>query len=253
MPLRLDRLRGIALVTDFGDEGPYVGQMELRLRECAPQAQVTRLISDLSPFRPDLAAYLLPALARDVAGSILYLCVVDPGVGGERGVLAVEADGNWFVGPDNGVLALVVRRAGQRRVLRVTWRPRQMSASFHGRDLFAPVAAMLLNGERVDGVEISVGEMAGNDSPQDRPCIIYRDRYGNLITGLRADQLDRGTTIQAGPNALRFARTFCEVPSGTAFWYEDAFGLAELAVNQGRADRLLGLRPGDGIMPLASV
>jgi S-adenosylmethionine hydrolase len=73
-----------------------------------------------------------------------------------------------------------------------------------------------------------------------------------LITGLRADRLDRRTTIQAGPDALRFARTFCEVPSGTAFWYEDAFGLVELAVNQGRADQLLGLRSGDGITPLAS-
>jgi S-adenosyl-L-methionine hydrolase (adenosine-forming) len=252
MSFCLDRLRGIALVTDFGDQGPYVGQMELCLTGRAPQAQVTRLISDLPPFRPDLAAYLLPALARDVTGPMLYLCVVDPGVGGERGVLAVEADGSWFVGPDNGLLALVVRRAAQRRVLRVTWRPRQMSASFHGRDLFAPVAAMLFNGERVDGAEIDVGEMAGKDSPQDRPCIIYGDRYGNLLTGLRGDQLDRRTTIQAGPSALRFARTFCEVPSGTAFWYEDAFGLVELAVNQGRADQLLGLRPGDGIRLLAS-
>ncbi len=245
-------MRGIALVTDFGDQGPYVGQMELCLTERAPQAQVTRLISDLPPFRPDLAAYLLPALARDVAGPMLYLCVVDPSVGGERGVLAVEADGNWFVGPDNGLMALVVRRAAQRRVLRVTWRPRQMSASFHGRDMLAPVAAMLFNGERVDGEEIGVGEMAGNDSPQDRRCIIYGDRYGNLLTGLRAGQLDRRTTIQAGPNVLRFARTFCEVPSGTAFWYEDAFGLVELAVNQGRADQLLGLGPGDGITPLVS-
>jgi S-adenosylmethionine hydrolase len=165
MSLHLDRLRGIALVTDFGDQGPYVGQMELRLTERAPEAQVTRLISDLPPFRPDLAAYLLPALARDVAGPMLYLCVVDPGVGGDRGVLAVEADGNWFVGPDNGLLALVVRRAGRHRVVRVTWRPQGMSASFHGRDLFAPVAAMLFNGGRVDGAEISFREMAGQDLP----------------------------------------------------------------------------------------
>jgi S-adenosylmethionine hydrolase len=252
MVLRSHGLRGIVLVTDFGDEGPYLGQMELRLAEVVPGARVTRLISDLTPFRPDLAAYLLPALARDIAAPMLYLCVVDPGVGGERAVLVVEADGNWFVGPDNGLLSILARRAAVCRVFRVTWRPRAMSESFHGRDLFAPLAALLFNGEGVDAVEVSVGELVANDLPTERASVIYRDRYGNLITGLRADRLDRRATIQAGPNALRFARTFCEAPSGTAFWYEDAFGLVELAVNQGRADAVLGLAPGDAVVPIPS-
>ena len=101
----------IALVTDFGPGGPYVGQLKLRLSELVPGIPVIDLVSDLTPFRSDLAAYFLPALVRDIPNSTLYLCVVDPGVGGERAALAVLADGNWYVGPDNGLLAVVARRA----------------------------------------------------------------------------------------------------------------------------------------------
>lgn len=248
----MEGVRGIALVTDFGDGGPYVGQMELRLAELAPEVPVTQLVSDLPPFRPDLAAYLLPALARDIAAPTLYLCVVDPGVGGERAVLAVEADGNWFVGPDNGLLAIVVRRAIRCQVLRVGWRPETMSESFHGRDLFAPVAAMLTKGESLEAHAVGDDAMEGSGWSDELSRIVYADRYGNLMTGLRAARLDCHAAIQAGGRILRFARTFCEVPSGGAFWYENAFGLVELAVNQGRADRLLGVTAGDPVTAVAA-
>jgi S-adenosylmethionine hydrolase len=239
----------IALVTDFGPGGPYVGQMRLRLSELLRQFPVIDLVSDLCPFRPDLAAYLLPAFARDVPCRTLYVCVVDPGVGGARAALAVLADGDWYVGPDNGVLALVARRSPSRRVLRVDWRPETLSDSFHGRDLFAPVAAMLCDGVIPSHAEIDVGQMVGADWPNELPRIVYADPYGNLMTGMRAASLERGTILGAGGRALSYARTFCEVPAGTAFWNENSVGLVELAVNQGSASVVLGLRPGDPICP----
>ena len=237
----------VALVTDFGPGGPYVGQMRLRLAELAPGVPVVELVSDLTPFRPDLAAYLLPALVRDMPPGTLYLCVVDPGVGGDRLALTLAAGGNCFVGPDNGLLALVARRAAAPQVRRVDWRPPRLSESFHGRDLFAPVAAMLANGRQPESVGVDRAGMTGSDWPDDLPRVLYADPYGNLMTGVRASGLPRHGRIQAGAQALGFARTFCEVPAGRAFWYENAFGLVELAVNQGRADRVLGLAPGDPI------
>ena len=237
----------IALVTDFGGSGPYVGQMKLRLSGLAPRIPVIDLISDLQPFRPDLAAYLLPALSVEMPAGTLYLCVVDPGVGGARGALAVDVDGDWYVGPDNGLLAPVIRRANHVRILRIDWRPEKLSDSFHGRDLFAPVAAMLCDGSYPNHTEIDSGEIAGSDWPDELAKIIYADNYGNLVTGIRASGLDRRLRLQVRGREIDYARTFCEVPPGQAFWYENSFGLVELAVNQGDARIAVGLGIGDPV------
>jgi S-adenosyl-L-methionine hydrolase (adenosine-forming) len=245
----LDR---IALVTDFGSRSPYVGQMRLRLDELLPRFPVVELESDLVPFRPDLAAYFLPALARDMPARTLYVSVVDPGVGSERAVLAVEADGDWYLGPDNGLLALVARRAQSAQVLRVDWRPERLSASFHGRDLFCPIAAKLVEQEPLEGVPLDQGDMLGSDWPDELSKVIYTDNYGNLITGIRAASLDESACLIVEGREVRRACTFCEVTPGQAFWYEDCFGLVELAVNQGKARRVLGLEVGDQVEVLGS-
>lgn len=239
----------IALATDFGSGGPYVGQMKLRLSELIQRVPVIDLVSDLTPFRPDLAAYLLPALARDVSGRTLFVCVVDPGVGGKRAALSVLADGDLYVGPDNGVLALIARRSQAVQVLRIDWRPERLSDSFHGRDLFAPIAAMFYDGTVPSCAEMEAEQMVGGDWPNELSRIIYVDPYGNLMTGLQAASLERDRILEAGGRALSYARTFCEVPAGTAFWNENSFGLVELAVNQGNASHALGLGPGDPVCP----
>ncbi len=243
----MTQIRRIALVTDFGGAGPYVGQMQLVLSGLAPRIPAVALISNLAPFRPDLAAYLLPGLARDLPSETLYLCVVDPGVGGGRGVIALEADGCWYLGPDNGLLSLVERRARQVCALRMDWRPKNMSNSFHGRDLFAPAAAMLCRGDTPDAVPLQPSSMVGADWPDDLCKVVYVDDYGNLITGVRACVLDRDEGLRVAGRQIRFARTFCEVRPGEVFWYENAFGLVEIAVNQGRADLTIGIGPGDEV------
>ncbi|MBK1716294.1 SAM hydrolase/SAM-dependent halogenase family protein [Thiocystis violacea] len=240
----------ILLATDFG-EGPYMGQMRARLGALRPETPTLDLIQDLPPFRPDLAAYLLPALARDMPRRSLYLCVVDPGVGGERAGLLVQADGDWFMGPDNGLFALAVRRALEPIPWRIGWRPPRMSASFHGRDWFAPAAARLCRGEDLELSALNPGDILGSDWPDELPAILYVDCFGNLITGLTVPAADHQGSLCVGTQRLPRARTFCEVAPGQAFWYENAFGLIEIAVNQGRADRALGLSVGDSIGPLS--
>ncbi|WP_366760258.1 SAM-dependent chlorinase/fluorinase [uncultured Thiodictyon sp.] len=235
------------LVTDFG-AGIYVGQVMARLSALAPGPPIIDLVHDLPPFRPDLAAYLLPALVRDLPRATLYLCVVDPGVGGERAGLVLAAGGDLFVGPDNGLLSQVARRAVRPRLRRIDWRPpRGASPSFHGRDWFAPVAAALCRGETPALTELDVGTLIGADWADDRPEVVYVDGYGNLMSGLRAQGYPPTAQLIAAGRTLGAARTFCDVPPGQAFWYENALGLVEIAVNQARADVVLGLGPGDPV------
>ena len=101
----------IVLVTDFGLAGPYVGQMKAVLHRDAPGVPVVDLFHDVPAFDPIPAAYLLPAYAGDFPAGTAFLCVVDPGVGGDRDILLVQADGSWYLGPDNGLLALVAKQA----------------------------------------------------------------------------------------------------------------------------------------------
>jgi S-adenosylmethionine hydrolase len=137
----------IALFTDFGLHGPYTGQMKAVLYQTASGVPVIDLFADAPAGNPKASAYLLAAYAAWFPAGTVFLCVVDPGVGGERPPLIVEADGRWYVGPGNGLFELVQRRAGAQRRWDITWQPDRLSASFHGRDLFAPVAAVLARGD----------------------------------------------------------------------------------------------------------
>jgi hypothetical protein len=137
----------IVLFTDFGLHGPYVGQMRAVLHQMAPGTPVIDLFADAPVGNPRASAYLLAAYAAWFSAGTVFLCVVDPGVGGVRPAIILEADGKWYVGPGNGLFELVQRRAETTQSFDITWHPERLSASFHGRDLFAPVAAILARGE----------------------------------------------------------------------------------------------------------
>jgi S-adenosylmethionine hydrolase len=230
----------IALFTDFGLEGPYTGQMKAVLAETAPGVAVIDLFADAPSGNPKASAYLLAAYAPWFRAGAVFLCVVDPGVGGARPAVYLEADARWYVGPDNGLFEIVRRRARESRCWQIEWAPPTLSASFHGRDLFAPVAAMLARGVQPEG---RVRDAPNNraDWPDDLAEIVYVDHYGNAITGMRASVVPAAARLSVGGRALERARTFSDRPPGAAFWYENSNGLAEIAVNQGRADRELGL------------
>ena len=236
----------IHLFTDFGAEGSYLGEMTAVLRREAPEVPVVDLLHDAPAFRPDLAGHLLAALlARSVRPGEVLLAVVDPGVGSARAPVAARVDGRWLVGPDNGLFEQALRRAATRFTHRITWAPLALSASFHGRDLFAPVAARLARGQRHDLASAAITRFP--DWPDDLAAIVHIDRYGNAITGLRAAGLPAAAVLRAGGRTLRRARTFADVPPGTPFWYENSSGLAELAVNAGSAATLLDLALGTAI------
>jgi S-adenosyl-L-methionine hydrolase (adenosine-forming) len=133
----------IALFTDFGLHGPYTGQMKAVLHQMAPTIPAIDLFADAPAGNPKASAYLLAAYAGWFQVGTVFLCVVDPGVGGTRPAIILEADGRWYVGPGNGLFELVRRRAKRTRSWDIDWQPERLSAS----DLFASVAAMLARGE----------------------------------------------------------------------------------------------------------
>lgn len=264
----------IVLFTDFGVNGPYVGQMKAVLHVAAPGMPIVDLLHDAPAFNPRLSAYLLAAYAQEFPEGSVFVCVVDPGVGSARRPVILKCGGRTFIGPDNGLLHAVLARAAVRddagedtesdtgsnagaeidsaRAWEIGWRPARLSDSFHGRDLFAPVAGRLAAGAapEADGVLASPlppGSLLQPGWPTDLSEIICVDPYGNLITGLRADKLGADVVVQAAGRRIGFARTFSEVAVGAAFWHHNSNGLVEIAVNQAPAAQTLGLGLGDAI------
>lgn len=235
----------IVLVTDFGLAGPYTGQMKAVLRQIVPAVDVIDLFTDAPAGDPKATAYLLAAYAAWFPPGTVFLCVVDPGVGGVRAPLMIEADGRWYVGPDNGLFEIVLRRAKTSQVRAITWRPEKLSASFHGRDLFAPVAAQLAKGETP--ASASHTPLRQSAWPDDLAEIVYIDHYGNALTGLRASAVPKEAILVAADRKIAQAETFSAVPSGTPFWYENSNGLVEIAINLGRADQTLELAVGSPV------
>jgi S-adenosylmethionine hydrolase len=234
----------IVLCTDFGLSGPYTGQVKAVLARHAPNVPVIDLFADLPAFAPQFAAYLLAAYVERFAPGDVILAVVDPGVGSARRALTVEADGLWLTGPDNGLFELILRRATAWRAWRLAPSSERISATFHGRDLFAPAAARLALGQMPQGPQVQPTRLP--DWPDDLPAITYIDHYGNAITGLRAAGLGDAVLAVAG-TAIRRQRIFADVPPGQPLWYENANGLAEIALNGGPAAEHFGLIPGSPV------
>ncbi len=234
----------IVLFTDFGLADPYVGQLHGVLAREAPGVPVIDLFHGVPSFDIRAGAYLLPAYVSEFAAGSIFLCVIDPGVGTARRPVLLEADGRWYVGPDNGLFHILARRSGRCRCHAIVWNPPRLSASFHGRDLFAPVAAMLARGEQPAVETTTLSTPPGAPWPDDLRQALHVDHYGNVITGVRASVVPPGHCIVIGTCKLPYARVFGECAAGVPFWYENANGLVELSVNRGRADVLLDVGPG---------
>ena len=236
----------IFFLSDFGPGGQYQGQMESVVAELAPRANRLSLFSDLPMFKPELAAYLLPAYTFNQIKGSIFVCVVDPGVGTERKAIAIEADSRWYIGPDNGLFTLIIRRSNKCNFWDISNLRPNPSATFHGRDLFAPAAAKIFNNDLPIGKLIKPSTI-GNLWPDDLNKIIYIDHYGNLITGLRAVSLLPKSIIKISKKQIMCARTFEDVKYGEPFWYVNSNGLIEIAVNSRSAEIYFEAQIGDSI------
>lgn len=246
---------GITLTTDFGDAGPFVGVMKAVILRHAPEAPIHDLTHRIAPCHPAEAGFWLARCWRWFPAGSVHVAVVDPGVGTARAILACEWEGHLFLAPDNGILPMIVGARAPAHALSAAWRERQgwpaPSRTFHGRDVFAPLAAALLTGRaRVAdiGPQVAHPVPAAVPPPVAEPGritgrVVAIDGWGNLITNIDERLLSamRAPKVEVGRRELRLTGTYAEAPPGALLALINSFGTVEIAWREGNAAELLGL------------
>ena len=253
----------ITLTTDFGTADTFVGQMKGVILGIAPGATVVDLTHEVPPQDTVAGALAVESAVDAFPDGTIHVVVVDPGVGTSRRALAVRATRHVYVGPDNGVLTLALRRDEPVAMVDVTnpryLRPRP-SATFHGRDVFAPAAAYLATGVPLTDLGPAVDHAIALGLPQPDVTpegvtahVLAADRFGNLVTDLTGAALSAwlgghdagGVTVHAGEQAIAgVRRTYGDVPQGAMVAYVGSGGRLEVARRGGSAAALLGLKRG---------
>ncbi len=241
----------ITLTTDFGTVDGYVGEMKGVISTHAPEAQIIDITHDIPPQDVERARLTMARVWRRFPAGTIHVVVVDPGVGSSRAALAVASDARYLVGPDNGVLSPALLVAGMRAVrLQV---PRGASATFHGRDVFAPAAAALARGASVDALGQDAVDPIVHRTPEPirRPDgsiegeVIVVDRFGNAVTNLIGR---RGGELEIGPTRVALHGTYAEGASGETIGVVGSTGFIEIAVRDGNAATSLGLSRGSRVV-----
>jgi hypothetical protein len=250
----------ITLLTDFGTRDAYVAAMKGVILGLNPQAVLVDLTHEVPPQDILAGAFILAEAAPYFPEGAIHLAVVDPGVGTGRRGLAARARGRFWVGPDNGLLSLALGGAPEATIVSLTnpacFRP-EVSATFHGRDIFAPVAAHLSLGVDLarlgpiirDPVALPIAEPVFTPA-EARGEIIYVDRFGNLVSNLPGRQLatwlaGRDFRLRVGPLTIsQLSRTYSEVAAGECLVLIGSHGFLEIACNRESAARRLGLGVG---------
>lgn len=258
----------ITFLSDFGRTDEFVGVVHGVIARIAPDSKVIDLIHDISPGNIRAGALALTRSVQYIPEGVV-LAVVDPGVGTERKALAVETEFGFFVGPDNGLLSPAVAMVGgASRIVSIEnpeARIPSAGSTFHGRDIFAPAAALLASGEA------TIDELGPEVSDQVSPLLLpipetangtvsgeawWIDRFGNVQTNLSPEELEAVgvrpggvVTVKVGPrlHQIAWVSTYGEVGEREPLLHVDSSGLMALAVRGGRADEMLGLKEGTSV------
>ena len=237
----------ITLLTDFGTADGYVAEMKGVLVSHAPGSQLVDLSHDIPPHEIDAARLAVARYWRRFPPGTVHLVVVDPGVGSDRQAIAVESDGRFLVGPDNGVLSPALLLPGARAVALPV--PGDAAPTFHGRDVFAPAAAALARGAPLESLGSPLDHQVIRRTPEAvkdsdgwlRGEVILVDRFGNAVTNLLAVH---GGEVRIGDVQVPLRRTYADVATGEPVALVGSSGLIEIAVRDGNASTVLGLGPG---------
>lgn len=264
----------ISLLTDFGDRDGYVGAMKGVIASLAPAVSVIDICHAVPPQDLLHAGLIWRSVVRFFPRGSVHVGVVDPGVGTERRILAFDALGSVFLAPDNGLIGLVLQKREVRRVVAVKDRRYflpEVSSTFHGRDIFAPVAARIATGLDLESLgrpvrsyrrqtlprprRRRVGPRSGattgrRTTVEERGEVMYVDRFGNVVTNIPPREGVRLKRMEAARSHCfdRVEPTYGSVPAGTALLLVGSLGFLEIAVNRGSAARDLDLRPGDRVV-----
>lgn len=258
-------MRLIAFLSDFGLRDYYVGAVKAVVKRLCPLCEVIDITHEVGSWSLLEAEYILSCCYDDFPEGTVFLVVVDPGVGTSRKAIVVKTRNYWFVGPDNGVLVGVAEREGSFKAWAIEKVPftHKHSYTFHGRDIFAPVAAYIAQGGSVEDIGSPLTELVHLEKPPTGVAdgklsgyVAHIDKFGNVATSITGEMLRRagadvGSTLLVstprGVHRLRLRRTFGEVAEGELFALVNSCGRLEFAVNKGSASEAMKAEVGDAV------
>ncbi len=245
----------VTLLTDFGTDSSYVAAMKGAILTVNPRALLVDATHAVGPQRILEAAYLLDTYWRHFPPGTVHLAVVDPGVGSERRPVALYAEGHFFVGPDNGLFSYQARRVESAVLLHPGRHSRGfISATCHGRDLFAPVAGHLSRGEALAALGATYPAVTALPEAWPRRQgnrlfgrVLHVDRFGNVVTNFDAADAERAVGVRFGVDRLvqRHVRTYADAMESELVWLVGSAGRIEVAVRDSSAAGRLEVRTGD--------
>ena len=254
----------IALLTDFGLIDPYVGIVKGVILTISPNSPIIDLTHNVPAQDITQAAFMLGESYQYLPANSVIMAVVDPGVGTERRKIIVQTKKYLFVAPDNGLLTFPIKKEEDCHCFEIKnskYFLKPTSATFHGRDIFAPVAAYLAQGEppQAFGSEIKDPTLLSITEPEKKKGeisgqIIHIDNFGNLITNIPATELKelQNPLIKIKGKTIPLKNTYGNVPSGSLVALIGSANLLEIAVNQGNASQVLGAAIGDKVTVIYS-
>lgn len=261
--------RVIALITDYGYRDPYVGVVKSVIKTINPLVELIDITHEITRHDVYEAAVVLLVSAEYFPRRTIFVCIVDPGVGSERKALVIETNNYYLIGPDNGCLTLLARKDGVKRVFDISstrFTLREVSHTFHGRDVFAPVSAYLSLGYSPDtlGVEVSVNEIKQLDIPEPvvserevEGIVLYIDIYGNIMTNINNKLLNilkvnTGDLLKIVTESktitCKYVKSFSYVNPGEYACYINSWNYFEIAINRGNAAENLEVNKGNRIV-----
>ncbi len=254
----------IVFMTDFGLNDTYVGQMKGVILSISPLAQIIDLTHSISPQNVVQGAFILQKSVLYFPAKSIIVSIVDPGVGSLRKAIAVETDRHTFLAPDNGVLTGIFQTQIIKRCISITEKRYMLavqSATFHGRDVFSPIAGHLLAGVSIqdlgnemdpsDCIKIQLPKCSTSDNGQTwNGSIIYTDHFGNLVTSLDTERFDASNhwQLQVGIcKPIPVVTTYADVGNLQPLAYTGSSGMIEIAIRNGNASSTLDVGEGDPV------
>ncbi|MBN2035905.1 MAG: SAM-dependent chlorinase/fluorinase [Chitinispirillaceae bacterium] len=252
----------IGLITDYGTADWFAGEMKGAILGISPDTTIIDITHNIPPGDIKCAAFSLLACFRSFPAQTVFCVVVDPGVGTSRAALAIKAGPRYFIGPDNGVLSWAILREEKREIRRIETAdllPDRISSTFHGRDIFGPIAAHLAAGAAFEKIgpltdtmiEIPWPSPVGNGKGI-TGSVVHIDRFGNAVSSIDEKtirSLSGTPTIKLLKygTELPFCTHFQQVPTGKGLAYVGSSGFLEIAINNANAAAIFGLHIGDSI------
>jgi S-adenosylmethionine hydrolase len=239
----------IALLTDFGSRDHYVGTMKGVIKSISPDAEIVDITHEVSPHNSREAGYLLWASYRYFPRKTVFVCIVDPGVGSSRKIIALQTSSHTFVAPDNGLLDWVVLQENVTHSFEILQPPTpltgRISSTFHGRDIVAPLAAYISMGKPLGqfGKEFRLKKPAsclyGDSDKSTAPQLLHIDRFGNIVTNIPERLFEKCVVGVGTTKVSKHIRNYAEAPNSIPCLIVGSNGLIEVVVKEGSAAQTL--------------